>query len=474
VDPIRTGIANKADLHIPLRPGTDVVLAWAVASELERLGTLDRTFIDAHVDGADAFLEQARAWPPERAADECGVPAESIRTLARWYAERSPAAICCGNGPERTRSGGSGLRAVFALPALAGKFGVAGGGVCNGASNGFPKTPARLQRPDLLPRETRVLNMIDMGEHLLDDTLSPPVQGLFVYNHNPLIVHPHQNRLRHGLEREDLFTVVADVVHTDTVDYADVVLPCATHFEYPDVYPAYGQHYLQRAEAVIPPPGEALPNTEMFRRLGARFGFDDPAFGADDATLMDEALDATDPRMQGHTGGTLPSDRATPMRYDSEEAVLFKTVFPGTPSGRVELVSQSLAELRGLPLPTYNPAPSDFPLMLVSPAALERTTSTFGSLRHSDEAWVDMHPDDAAARGLAEGALVRMWNELGEVRLPLRLRSAVRPGVVCSYKGAWLRTSGNGQTVASLMPTHHADLAEGCCFNDARVEIEAL
>lgn len=475
VDPRRTKVAEQADLHLPLRPGTDVVLAWALAAELERLEGLDHAFIAAHVHGFEAYMAQARSLSLDEAARITGVPAAEITRLAEWYRDAAPAAISVGNGLERNRNGGSGIRAVFALPALAGKFGVRGGGVVNGSGHAFPKTMARLTRPDLVPEGTRTLNIVDVGRHLLDDTLQPPIKALFIYNHNPVVVHPDQNRFRRGLLREDLFVVGCDVAMTDSMAYADVVLPAATHFEHADIFPAYGQQWLQRAEPVIAPQDEALPNTEIFRRLAARFGFTGAAFTADDTRLMDDALDAADPRMQGLRPSQVPTEQALPMLYDGGEAILFHNVFPATPSGKVELESGYLEDKYQAPLPTFRPVETGYPLALVSPASDRRITSTFGGLTASDEVpALDMHPDDARARGLVDGARVRVYNELGEVHLPLRLTSEVPPGVVCSLKGAWLRTSDNGQTVSALTPAHHADISEGACFNDARVEVAAL
>jgi len=472
IDPKRTKIAEQADLHIALRPGTDVVLAWAVAAELERRGALDRDFVDAHVAGSEEFMRQARQFDVARAARTCGVPESEVSQLAEWYATISPAAISVGNGLERNQNGGSGIRAVFALPALAGKWGVRGGGLVNGAGFAFPKTPARLARPDLVPPGTRTLNIIDVGRHLLDPGLAPPIAAAFVYNHNPLVVHPDQNRLRRGLARDDLFVLGIDVVMTDTLAYADVVLPASSHFEFADLYAAYGQHWLQRAEPVIPPVGESLPNTEIFRRLARRFGFDDPCFRATDAELMDEAVDSADPRLGGLRPSAVPTNRAVPMTMGGEEVLLFRNVFPKTPSGKVELVSGYLETKYGAALPSFRPYESGYPLTLITPASDQRTTSTFGGLPASDATPpLEMHPDDAQARGLAHGQWVRVWNDLGEVHLPLAITDAIRPGVVSSLKGAWMRTSDNGQTVSALAPTHHADIAEGACYNDTRVEV---
>jgi anaerobic selenocysteine-containing dehydrogenase len=477
VDTRRTKIAEHADLHIALRPGTDVILAWAIAADLERQGGLDREFIARHVDGFEDYMAQARRYTLADAARFCGVDDLLVRQFAEWYRTINPAVITVGNGLERNRNGGSGIRAVFALPALAGKFGVPGGGLINGAGFAFPKTPARLARPDLVPPGTRLINIIDVGRHLNDPTMSPPLKALFIYNHNPLVVHPEQNVLRRGLEREDLFVVGSDVVMTDSLAYADVVLPACSHFEHADLFAAYGTHWLQRADRVIPPQGEALPNTEIFRRLAARFGYDDPAFRASDAELMDDALDGADPRMGGKRPSAIPLDRATPMTVDggAEEAILFKNVFPKTASGKVELASPYLEKKYGARLPSWRPVASSYPLILISPASDQRITSTFGGLHVAEgPPPLEMHPDDAKVRNLRDGMRVRVWNNLGEVRLPLLVTDVIPRGVVCTLKGAWMATSDNGQTISALCPADHADISEGACYNDARVEVAAL
>ena len=455
IDPKRVKVAEQAHLHLAIRPGTDVVLAWALAVELERLGGIDHAFIEKNVHGFDAFMQGAREYPPEKAAEICGLSLEDIRTFAHWYHEASPAVIAWGNGLERNQNGGSGMRAIAALPALAGKFGVPGGGLVGGAGNAFPKTGDRLARPDLVPPGTRTINIIDVAASILDDRLAPPLKALFIYNHNPVIVHPDQNRMKKALAREDVFVVGIEVAMTDSMAYADVVLPACTHFEHADVYAAYGQQYLQRAEPVIPAVGESLPNTEIFRRLAARFGFDDAAFKASDTELMDAALDAADPRMQGFRPSQVPTDRALRMEYGGEEPVLFRNVMPKTPSGKIELESAVLGSRYGAALPTFRPVDSGYPLALITPASDKRTTSTFGGLAANDATPVlEMHPADARPRGLLDGSWVKVWNDLGEVHLPLAITDAIRPGVVCSEKGAWFKTSRNGQTVSALAPSH--------------------
>jgi anaerobic selenocysteine-containing dehydrogenase len=475
VDPRRIRIAQQADLHLAIKPGTDVVLAWALASELERIGGLDSNFIREHVHGFEAYMSRAREATTGRAAAICGIPETTIHKLAAWYMDASPAAIAWGNGLERNQNGGSGLRAICALPALAGKFGVPGGGLVAAAGHAFPATPTKLTRPDLVPPGTRTINILDVSQLLLDDDLDPPLKAVFIYNHNPVNVHPDQNRMKMALSREDVFIVGIEVAMTDSMAYADVVLPACTHFEHADVFGAYGQQFMQRAEPVIPAVGESLPNTEIFRKLAQRFGFDNPLFSASDEELMNAAYDPLDPRMQGMHPSELPTETALAMKVDGAEPVLFRNVFPNTPSGKIELWSDALERCYGQGLPGFREIHSDYPLALISPSSDKRTTSTFGGVSASDATPVlEMHPDDAAARGLVDGLRVKVWNDLGEVHLPLKITAAVRPGVVYSVKGAWFRTSDNGQTVSALAPLHKADLAEGACFNDARVEVAAL
>ena len=476
IDPLRTKIAEQADLHIALLPGTDVLLAWSLATELERAGAFNAVFIDKHVAGFDAFMARARQWPAARAAEACGVPEAQIRTLVGWMAAADPLILAPGNGLERGRNGGSGIRAAITLPALLGKWGN-GSGVVVSASNAFPKTVARLQRPDLAPPGTRTLNLLDFGRHLEHDDIDPPLRTVFVYNHNPIVVHPDQNRMRRGLGRDDIFTVGIDVTMTESMAHCDIVLPAASSFECHDLYASYGHHWLQRAEPVIAPLGESLPNTEIFRRLAARFGFDDPCFKASDLELMDEAVDAADPRLGGVRPSQLPVATARRMAAGGAPFMLFENVFPGTPSGKVELVSDWLAKRWGDAARVADWRGSDgaLPLRLISPASDKRISSTFGGLEGSSQApALMMHPADAAARGLRSGQEVSLRNDRGEVFLPLLVTDAVRPGVVASEKGAWLSTSRSGQTISALASADmRADLAEGACFNDTRVEVTA-
>ena len=474
VDPKRIKIAEQADMYLPVKPGMDLILAWAIAVELERIGGFDPAFIDAHVEGADEFMTEARKFTVEQSSELCGVSVEDIRAFAQLYKETAPAAISVGNGIERNQNGGNGIRAIFALPALAGKFGVAGGGIVGGAGNLFPKTLAKLQRPDLVPEGTRTLNIVKIGHHLVADDLDIPLKGLIIYNHNPIVVSPDQNVTRQGLEREDLFTVGCDVAMTDSMKYCDIILPAATHFEHDDIFCAYGQPYLQRAEPVIAPVGESLPNTEIFRRLAARFGFNEDIFKATDKDLIDDAIDGSDPRLKGYRPSEIPVGTALSMERCGEETILFLNATPATPSGKIELKSGYLRDKFGQEVPTYHPVADSLPLSLVTPSSNKMITSTFGGVKANDDVPdLEMHPMDAAARGLEDGARVRVYNDLGEVFLPLKITENVRPGVLYSPKGSWFKTTTNNQTVSALAPTTKADLSEGACFNDCRVEVVA-
>ena len=467
VDPLRTKIAEQADLHLAPLPGTDVLLAWALAAELERIGAFDAAFIAAHVLGFEEFMAAARAWPVARAAAACGLREAQIATFAQWLADADPLVFAPGNGLERGRNGGSSIRALIALPALLGKLGK-GSGIALGASNAFPKTIMKLQRPDLAPPGMRTLNLIDVGRHLADDDIDPPLRAVFIYNHNPVVVHPDQNRMRRGLARDDVFAVGIDVAMTESMAFCDIVLPAATHFEYADLYASYGHHWLQRAEPVVPPVAESLPNTEIFRRLAARFGFDDACFKASDADLMDAAVDLGDIRPS-----EISTENALQMKgKDGKPLVLFENVFPATPSGRIELRSEALAQRWGdaALMPTWRERPADYPLMLISPASNRRISSTLGFAGSPPR--LMMHPRDAETRGLVQGSEVKVWNGRGEVILPLEVTDDVPLGVVASEKGTWLATSRTGQTISALVSADmRADLAEGACFNDTLVEV---
>jgi len=473
IDPKRTRIAEDADLHLALMPGSDVALGYAIAAELERLGALDRDFLSAHALGVEAYMEKAREFSMERAARICGLEVADMRHFAELWRDVRPASTIVGVGPERNRNGGGGIRTAFALPVLTGSFGARGAGVMAGADAFFPTLDDELARPDLVPKGTRELNILDVPERILDPAYTPRVAGLFIYNHNPIAVHPRQDRVREALAHEDLFVVGCDIAMTDSMAYADVILPASTHLECADVYAAYGHAYLQRAEPVIEPVGESLPNSEIFRRLAERFGFDDPLFRASDAEICELALDWDDPRIGLGSAARMKPGEALNLAPEGTPT-LFRGLAPGTASGKAELYSEWLERERGEGLPSYRALERSHEFVLVSPASDRRTNSTFGGVPALDEETrVEMHPDDAARHDLRDGQRVCVSNELGRVVLELRTTTAVRPGTVFVSKGSWLRTSETGQTINALVPGHRADLGEGACYYDTQVDVTA-
>lgn len=476
VDPKRTKVAEQCDLFLQIHPGTDVVLAMAAAAELERCGKLDMEFIGEWTVGFDRYMAEARKYTIDDVVSLCGLSAEEFSNFLDLYVGAANVAASFGNGIERGRSGGSGLRAGMALQALTGNLGRRGAGVLAKPGLAAPKTTDRLQRPDLIPEGTRTFNIVDVAEKLLDEALDPPVMATMIYNHNPVATHPDQARMMQALSREDLFIAGCDVVMTDSMLYADVILPAASHFEYADVYGAYGQNYVQRAEPVIPCVGDSLPNTEIFRRLAARFGFDDPMFRETDEELMDQAFDGDDPRMQGMAPRDIPLDDALVMTSpDGREQVMCDTVTPATPSGKVELFSEDLETRFGYGVPRFEPVRKDLPFVLISPSSSKRTNATFGGCEasHGPEV-VEINPADAGAKDLRDGDIVKVRNAQGAVYLKVKVTDAVRPGVLYSPKGTWLGTSDTGQTVNALIPSDvRTDIESGACYNETFVEITA-
>lgn len=477
IDPKRIKVAEQCDLFIQIHPGTDVILAMALAAELERRGAFDPEFIGKWTTGFDPFMDQARRYSVEDVETQCRISADQFHQLADLYAGARNVAASFGNGIERGHSGGSGLRAAMTLQALTGNHGRLGAGVVAKSGIAAPKTQARLQRTDLIPEGTRCFNIVDVPEKLLDETLDPPISATMIYNHNPVATHPNQSRMIEALSRDDLFIAGCDVVMTDSMAFADVILPAASHFEFDDIYGAYGQNYVQRAAPVIPCVGESLPNTEIFRRLAARFGYDDPMFQASDAQLMDEAMDGNDPRFAGTQPSRMPLDSAIEMnRPEGSPLILCDTVIPATPSGKIELFSQDLEDRFGYGVPRYEPVEQALPLALITPSSSKRTNATFGAHQASQGLEVlEMNPKDASARDLSDGDKVEAWNARGRVTFRLVVTEATRPGVLYSPKGTWRQSSETGLTANALIPADlRTDIVEGACYNETFVEVGSV
>ncbi len=467
VDPVENFSARHVDLHLPVRPGTDLPVALAMIRLWKETHRLDWAFLDRHTTGVEILLQRAEAWSLHRAAEEAGVEADQIRILAERYAASTPAVIRCGWGLERNRNGGQAVAAILAMPALLGKFGMRGGGYT--LSNG---SAIHYDRSRLLGNyrwSTRVINMTRLGAVLCGDA-RPPIKALFVYNCNPAVTAPDQRAVLRGLAREDLFTVVFEQVMTDTARYADILLPATTFLEQWEIKKAYGSYTVGGVQPVIAPRGEAKPNEEVFALLGRAMGWDEEPFTWDTETCMKKVAAALSICGRPVDPSVLFAGRPHRFDFPGETPIQFGTVFPGTPDGKIHLAPSALG---GEPY-RYQPVDnSQFPLALVSPANARMISSTLGEFNYP-ELCVTLNPVDASARGINEGDVVRVFNEFGEVVCRAEVSQRVRAGVVSMPKGAWRKSSLNGFTATALCPPHVNEVGGGACYNDARVEIEKI
>ena len=465
IDPRTTSLARQADLHLAPHPGTDLPIALAIHRYLFEEGHADLQFLAEHSTGADRLRARAAEWTIDRAASAAGIDPVQLRQFAELYASTSPALIRCGWGLERNRNGGSAAAAIMALPSVGGKFGVRGGGYSMSNSTAFG-VKATAWMDDTPEPATRTVNMNRLGQALLEYQ-DPPIKMLFVYNCNPLATMPQQNRVLRGLQRDDLFTVVFDQVFTDTARYADVVLPSTTFLENYDIAKAYGPIALQLVRPVIEPVGESRPNAEVFSELAARLGIGE--FEEETDTLMRVAGKLPD------TIGTELMDRGAVTPPFGGAPIQFVDVFPRTPDRKAHLFPPELDEQAPAGLYGFQPDPGTdrYPLALISPASEKTVSSTLGELRER-AAVLQMHPSDAQARGLSHDDPVRVFNDLGEVHVPVALNSDVKPGTVSLPKGLWRKSTYNGSTSNALVPDTLTDLGGGACFNDARVQVALL
>lgn len=473
IDPRKTETADKCDEHVALLPGTDAALAFALMHELIANDWLDHDYLERHTLGWAQLRERALQWPPSRAAAVCGVPEAQIVALARAYGTTKPAAIRLNYGMQRVHGGGNAARAIACLPALVGAWRQRAGGLLLSSSGLFPVDRAALQRPDLLAgRNPRTINMSTIGDALLDT--ANPIEALVVYNSNPVAVAPDSGRVVAGFAREDLFTVVLEQFQTDTADYADYVLPATTQLEHWDIHTSYGHTDVLLNRPAVAPRGQARSNAWVFRELARRMGFDEPCFSDDDEALCRSAfapgaIDFEELQAQGFTSLKLP------------DAPYAEGNFP-TPSGRCEFFSARLAAQGqdGLPdhVPNHEPAGSseEFPLAMISPPARNFLNSTFVNVRSlraiEGEPLLEINEADAAARGIRDGATVRVFNRRGEHRCRAEVSARARPGVVHGM-GIWWRKLGlDGTNVNQLTSQRLTDIGRGPTFYDCLVQVE--
>ncbi|HEU5295621.1 MAG TPA: molybdopterin oxidoreductase family protein [Burkholderiaceae bacterium] len=473
IDPRRSETAEKCHRHLAPLPGTDGALALALMHELIVNGWLDEGYIAQHVEGFDALRERAMAWPPERAAAECGLQADDIRELAREYGTTEPAAIRLNYGMQRAAGGGNAVRLIALLPCLTGAWRHRAGGLLLSSSGWFKSVrgDAALYKPELLAgRKPRTINMTTIGDDLLREsspTFGPRIEALIVYNSNPVAVAPHSARVVQGFARGDLFTVVLEHFMTDTADHADIVLPATTQPEHLDVHISYGHTYAMWNQPAIAPLGEAKPNAQIFRELAQRMGYREPCFADDDETLARTALPGVDfdaLRRDGWVKLPLPEAPFADGHFQ-------------TPSGKVLVDAPGV----GVPdyVPPYESARSElaarYPLAMISPPARNFLNSSFvnvESLRQAErEPLLEMHPDDAAARGIADGALVEVFNDRGRYHCRARVGERARRGVVNGL-GVWWRKFGvRGTNVNELTSQRLTDIGRAPTFYDCRVEV---
>lgn len=467
IDPKRIKIAQQADLYIQIKPGTDVVLALGLIREMSQRHALDMKFIEQHTVGHELLLNAAYEYTVEKVTAVCGISTQQFEQLASLYAQAKKLALSYGNGIERSYNGGSALRAIMSLNVLLGHMGRAGAGIIAKLGATFPfKTPTVTTPNRVEQTQQRTVNILDVSRHLLDKNIDPPITALCIYNHNPVCMHPDQNRMRRALLQDDVFIVGIDVVMTDSMRYADIILPACSSFEYSDIYGAYGQTYLQYAKPAIPAVGQSLPNTEIFRRLAKRFGFNDAIFDTDDEALVAQCLDFKHEKLAQKTvddilDGTVINfaQPATSLQFE-------------TPSGKIELFSQQLQQQYGLGVPAYQPVSPTHALQLITPSSMQRTNSTFGQVSQKTLEQVEIHPDDATHLTIADGQLVKISNDFGEVVLKAKITDAVKSGVLYSAKGAWTTSSPTRQTVNALLDTdRRTDIAQGACYNDTFVAL---
>jgi anaerobic selenocysteine-containing dehydrogenase len=477
IDPYRSLTAEKCHEHIALLPGTDAALALGLAHLLEREGWLDEDYIRRYTLGADALLERALKFTPQRVAEICGITAAEVESLAHDYAHLKPAAIRLNYGMQRARGGGNAVRAVACLPALAGHWRDAAGGLLLSSSGEFRTNNAALYRPDLLAgRAPRTINMSTIGLDLAK--ADPPIEALIVYNSNPVAVAPESRSVAAGFAREGLFTVVLEQFQTDTADYADYVLPATTQLEHTDVHKSYGHLYMLANNAAIAPLGEALPNSEIFRRLAAKMGFAEPCFRESDDEIAAAAF--VEPGFDWRAlkrNGWQRLDR--PKTYAPFAEGNFRTK-----SGKCEIYSADLAAIGVDPLPAYVPPhevadaalAARYPLAMISPPARNFLNSTFVNVKSlrpvEGEPQLEINPRDAAARGIDDGATVRVFNDRGSLELKACVTDRARPGVVVGLSVWWKKLARDGKNANELTSQVLTDIGRAPTFYDCRVEIE--
>lgn len=483
IDPIRTRTAAASDWHLAPIPGSDAALALGLLHVVLSEGKEDRQFIGERTVGWEAFRRRILDFPPSRAAAITGLPAESIVELGRRLADTRPTGIRIGIGLQRHGGGGMAVRTITCIPGVTGDWKHPGGGVFYDTRGFFGMNWPALSRDDLRARPARTLDMKRLGE-VLCEVDGPPVTALFVYGSNPAASVPNQAKVLRGLARTDLFTVVVEHFLTDTARYADILLPATMQIEHRDLLIAYGHLYLSWNEPAVPPPGECLPATEMFRRLARAMGLATPALYDSDETIARQLLDGGHLSLAGITLEELRARGWMRLHYP-DPFVPFADAFP-TASGKLEFVSDRMAESGLDPVAGYTPShetsqhdtalAEEYPLALVTPANHYFLNSIFANVPkqqgRSGVATLLIHPDDAAPRHISAGDEVRVANARGAFFAVADVSDRIRPGVVASTKGRWPGFSKNGATINATVDARDSDMGRGAVYHDNRVRVD--
>lgn len=487
IDPLKTRTAAQADWHLRPLPGTDAALALGMMHVIVKEDRHDKDYVERHTLGFDRLCTRLDDYPPERVAAITGLQADDVVRLARAYAEIQPSAIRMLVGMEHHAHGAMAFRTIACLPALVGAWRHRGGGIVD-----FTAKPhyqalnvAGAEKRELEDRSIRSVNMVQLGEALTSKAMAPPIHALIVYNSNPAVIAPNLNRVRAGLAREDLFTVVHEQFLTDTARYADYVFPATTQVEHLDLLWSWGHTYVTLNRPAIAPLGEAVPNTEFFRRLANALGLREADLYESDESLVHTALDSDHPYLNGVTFERLWEHGWAPLNLPGDWRPFADGGFP-TPSGKCEFYAEHLEALGLDPLPTFEPASESpagdaalaarFPLLLMTPKTpLHFLNSSYANLprhlRAEPEPRLDIHPVDAEPRDIADGDPVRVFNDRGAIHLHARLADRVRPGVVAVPFGWWTEHAPAGALANVLTADGLSDLGGGGDWHDTLVQV---
>lgn len=475
IDVHKNQTGRWADWFIPVLPGTDTALALGVMHVLFAEQLVDEAFLRDYTVGYDELREHVKAYDPATVAAITGVPADDIVKLARLYGETTPSFIRIGNGPQHHDNGGMFVRTIACLPALTGQWQYTGGGAIKSNSAYNALNARAVERRDLLRKKVRTINMNRIGEALTE--LDPPIRSMFVYNSNPVVVAPDNNRVKQGLAREDLFTVVHDLFVTETARYADIVLPATSSYENLDLYTSYWQHAIALQQPVIPPYGESKSNADVFRLLAKALGLTEPALYESDEEIIRQALDyPANPYLAGITYEQLREKTVVSL------TITDRPLPPGrlrTPSGKIELRSKRM-ERDGHPsLPTYVPIaePDTYPLLFIPAPNHNFLNSTFSNnekhAKLEKTPRLYMNEADAASRGIANGDKVRVYNDRGDCVLTAAVGDTVLSGVTVT-QGLWAGAAEEPRLANALTPDRLADMGGGAVFFSTRVEVEKV